>query len=300
MNMFTRVATATSEPFRVPYGYAVIIALATMALWAMEHSLNTDGNATFATYATLVSNVIFLIFGMAPLFIAYAGEFGALWASVNLRDPRTGAAQGVGIYFKLLLWIIFANTMVGLTLGMIPFGDKFTGEIPVFWNGVLVVVAAIIFSLLFDAGAKLKVKILTGALLLFAAIVVWNWIGPETQAGSTKSVMSSFTSDGATDAVTASDDRRPTIKLRPGVTQTVKWEGEGEPMFVIKTPGFDGLVSIYMRVSGTRSRPTLTLRDGVPELEVEVMTAAEASEIVAGTTKAKSGTDYDKLLNTKP
>jgi hypothetical protein len=92
----------------------------------------------------------------------------------------------------------------------------------------------------------------------------------------------------AEDGLSASATQRPIITLRPGETQTVAWESDGEPMFRIVSPGFDGPINKFVRILGTRSHPTLRLRDDVSELEVEVMTAAEAVELTATLAGAKA------------
>lgn len=202
MNYFERTARTVSGPFVVPYIKLIYLSLGVLAFWFVEWKLNLGGTGYTNTYATIATSILVLLIGMKPLYVAYSGQIGLLLSVVNLSDPRTTIPNTVRTHFKVVLWLILANNLVGLMLGNVEFGKEFTDATSmVFPNLVLLIATAIVFSYLFNIdGGSFKRRVITAFLVLILGILAWNWIGPENRkeladkAGATKS--SSFSLGG--------------------------------------------------------------------------------------------------------
>jgi hypothetical protein len=201
-NTFTRSARTLAEPFVVPYYYLTLLGVGTLVLWLVEWGINLAGGGTINTFVTLATSVAVLIFGLQPLYVAYSGQIGAILSAVNLSDPRVGVSNAVRTHFKVVLWMVFANILVGLMLSTVTFGAPLW--VTVFPNLLLLVFAAIIFGYLFGVdGVDLKKKFIAGFFILVLGILAWNWVGPDnrvaiaTQFKDSKEAVVGIASSGA-------------------------------------------------------------------------------------------------------
>ena len=183
MNYFERTARTVSGPFVVPYIKLIYLSLGVLAFWFVEWKLNLGGTGYTNTYATIVTSILVLLIGMKPLYVAYTGQLGVIFSVVNLTDPSTTIPNTVRTHFKVVLWLILANNLVGLMLGNVEFGKEFTDATSMaFPNLVLLIATAIVFSYLFNIdGGSFKKRIITAFLVLILGIVAWNWVGPDNR-----------------------------------------------------------------------------------------------------------------------
>lgn len=201
--LFARVARKVAEPFVVPYTAVAVLVLAVVTFWMIEYWFNMGGNGAFATFSTMLTSLAILLFGLQPLYVAYAGEVGVIISAVSLKDPREGATKAVVSYFRFVLWLVLANILVGLALGTIVFGKAFEGDAWVFPNLLLLVWAAVTFGYLVSSGAGLKKMFITIFLVLILGILAWKWVGPANreavaaQFKDGKEAVSGFASSGA-------------------------------------------------------------------------------------------------------
>ena len=208
--LFARVARKVAEPFVVPYTGGAVLVLAVVTYWMIEYWFNMGGIGAFATFSTILTSLAILLFGLQPLYVAYAGEVGVIISAVSLKDPREGAAKAVVSYFRFVLWLVLANILVGLALGTIVFGKAFEGDAWVFPNLFLLVWAAVTFGYLVSSGAGLKKMFITIFLVLILGILAWKWIGPDNREAAAsqfkdgKEAVTGFVSSG-TGSVVCSD-----------------------------------------------------------------------------------------------
>lgn len=208
--LFARTARKVAEPFVVPYTGGAVLGLVVVTYWMIEYWFNMGGIGAFATFSTILTSLAILLFGLKPLYVAYAGEVGVIISAVSLKDPRVGAAKAVVSYFRFVLWLVLANLLVGLALGTIVFGKAFEGDAWVFPNLFLLVWAAVTFGYLVSSGAGLKKMFITIFLVLILGILAWKWIGPDNREAVAsrfkdgKEAVTGFASSGA-DSVVCSD-----------------------------------------------------------------------------------------------